>query len=761
MIISWTPVVVTDIVGSVLTLLIAVLCVYRAWEWLRRKPNDIFRHYLFLLTFAFVLFAVSRSFGHLVKQILDLRGLDHLWRQISPFSGAVNTTTFVIAASFSIYFNRLQKVHQEIEKYKNSLESLVEKRTRMLEESHATLETVLNSANPICMVNLDFEIIDANKAYYEIWPKQSATGEKMKCYESRPGRTCATSSCPVKLIKGGTEEVVNKQSKDFDGGETRDFIITARPFRDPEGRLIGVVESFQDITDQERAAAELMAEREQLNVTLRSLGEGVITTDTTGNITLINKAAEEITGWSQEDALGRPFEEVFNVFDEDPDSTVDQPMDKTISSGYETIAKPKRLVTRDGEQKLVSERGAPIRDVESRVTGIVLVFRDVTEQRRMEEEFAKIQKLESVGILAGGIAHDFNNILTAIVGNINLAMSRVDQEDPVHDLLASAEKASNRARNLTMQLLTFSSGGEPVKKIATIQDIIRDSASFILRGSNVQCGYKFAENIWTVEIDPGQIGQVIQNITMNGDAAMADGGTIEIECNNYLQEEASPVLAAGQYVRIAIRDQGAGIPPEIIDRIFDPFFSTKEEGSGLGLATTHSIISKHQGHIEVDSELGKGTVFTIYLPASGEAVAVSKGKEAKPQEGGGGRRIMVMDDDEMIRSLVGKMLSMLGYETLFAGDGKEAIRIYLDAHERKEEIALTIMDLTIPGGMGGKEAVSEFLKIDPEAKIIVSSGYSNDPIISNFKDYGFRAAMTKPFKLKDLQEALGEVLGEE
>ena len=754
--ISWTPVVLVDVVGSIFTLFIALACAHNSWLWLHRKANDIFRQYVFLVTSAFVVFAVSRSFGHLLKQLLLFSDLDTVWRSISPFSGAVNTATFMVIFSFCIYFNRLKGVHLQVEKYRSGLEDLVKERTRQLEESNLTLDTVLNSANPICMVNLDFEILSANKAYYEIWPKRAAEGEVLRCYESRPGSACGTDSCPVRMIRQGSDEVVEQSVKQLAGGRSAEFIVTARPFRGADGSIIGVVSSFQDITEQKKVTAELLAERERLNVTLRSIGDGVITTDTSGNIILLNRAAEKITGWHQAEALGRPFDEVFNIMEEhDPDATIQDKMTETISSAYETLQEPKTLHTKAGEEKLVSEHGAPVRDEQSRIIGSVLVFRDVTESSHLEDELAKIQKLESVGVLAGGIAHDFNNILTAILGNINLALRKTAEGDQIHDLLASAEKAAVRAQGLTSQLLTFAKGGEPVRKLSTIPEMIRDSAGFVLRGSNVQCAYRFADDLWTAEIDTDQISQVVQNIVLNASDAMPDGGTIDIDCVNHLSDDDTPFLRAGKYVKISIVDRGSGIPAELMEKIFDPFFSTKEKGSGLGLATTHAIVKNHEGHIEVESKEGEGAVFTIYLPASAESPDVLEEREQLPVIGtGGSGRLMVMDDDEMIRELVGKMLEGLGYETLFAEDGEEAIRLYREAMDRGEQIIGVIMDLTIPGGMGGKEAVQEILKLNPGARVVVSSGYSNDPILANFRDYGFCAAMVKPFKIRDLEEII-------
>ncbi|MCK4838688.1 MAG: PAS domain S-box protein [Desulfobulbaceae bacterium] len=755
MIFSWNPVVIVDIVGSILTLAIAILCFYNSLLWYRQKPNDIFRHYIFLLTLTFVLFAVSRSFGHLLKQLLSYSDLSNVWMIISPYSGSVNTVTFVIVASFSLYFNRLQKVHNEVEEYKSGLERLVEERTRQLEKVNLTLETVLDSANPICLVNLDFEILKANKAYYEYWPEKMADGGVLKCFESRPGSGCRTESCPVNLIGQGMDEVVEQFSKELSNGEMAEFIITARPFRDINDKVVGIVESFQDITVQTHAAKEMLAEREQLNVTLRSIGDGVITTDTDGVIVLINKAAEEVTGWPQAEAVGRQFYEVFDLLDKSPGYKVE---DLIVGVGSTSRSAPKKLLKKDGTLVLVSESVALIRDMDSRAIGAVLVFSDVTQKIKTDEELSKVAKLESVGVLAGGIAHDFNNILTAIMGNINLAMIRVGPESEIYKLLSSAEKASARAKNLTQQLLTFSMGGEPIKSIATIQEIIKDSAEFVLCGSNVQCEYAFGEDLWAVEVDTGQISQVIQNIILNGSASMAGGGTITVNCTNHYNDKDTFFLKAGQYVKVSFVDQGVGIPADKIDKIFDPFFTTKKTGSGLGLAISHSIIKNHDGHIEVESKLGVGSTFTFYLPASGEVHQSSAKQELVPNNVEGEGRIMIMDDDDMIRELVGNMLESIGFGAVLARDGEEAIKLYLESKEKDEPIVAIIMDLTIPGGMGGKEAVQEILKIDPEVKVIVASGYSNDPILADYRDYGFSAAMIKPFKLQEMREVVSLVL---
>ena len=405
-----------------------------------------------------------------------------------------------------------------------------------------------------------------------------------------------------------------------------------------------------------------------------------------------------------------------------------------------------------GRGKVVefSREGSPLRAAGTHL--------DISERKRTEEALLKVRKLESVGILAGGIAHDFNNILAAILGNISFALMTTDPKDEIYELLLESEKASLRAKDLTQQLLTFAKGGEPVKKIAAIDEVIKDSADFVLRGSNVRCAFKFSAELWPVAVDMGQISQVIQNIIINASQAMPTGGIIAIDCSNYCLEPSAMIpLSSGEYIKIVIKDQGVGIPADMLDKIFDPYFTTKQKGSGLGLAITHSIISKHDGHIAVDSEPGQGTSFTIYLPASrNRPVHDQKDVVVSPVTGQG--KVMIMDDEEMIRSLVERSLSSIGYEVVVAEDGDKAVRLYQEAMEAGAPIDLIIMDLTIPGGMGGKDIVKEIHKIDPEAKVIVSSGYSNDPVMANFSKYGFCAAMVKPFRMQELMEVVAKAV---
>jgi nitrogen-specific signal transduction histidine kinase/CheY-like chemotaxis protein len=385
------------------------------------------------------------------------------------------------------------------------------------------------------------------------------------------------------------------------------------------------------------------------------------------------------------------------------------------------------------------------------------VMSDITDRKKMQAELQKIQKLESIGILAGGIAHDFNNILASIMGNINLIKMSFAQGQEEYDRLTMIEKATSRATDLTRQLLTFSRGGAPIKKTILIREIIMESARFSLRGSNVKCEFNLAGELWPTEADEGQMSQVIRNLVINADQAMPEGGTICFRAENaVLSQKSGLPLKDGSYLKISIEDRGAGIPEEQLKKIFDPYFTTKQGGSGLGLAIVYSIIKNHDGHITVKSTLGEGTVFTLFLPASDKQVSEEKPASEVPIRGKG--RILVMDDDAMLRKVAGAMLTNLGYEVGFAKDGAEAIELYANALNTAQPFDAVIMDLTIPGGMGGKEAIIKIRSIDPHVKAIVSSGYSQDAIMANYREHGFADVITKPYKMIDLSSIIHKVI---
>jgi len=420
-------------------------------------------------------------------------------------------------------------------------------------------------------------------------------------------------------------------------------------------------------------------------------------------------------------------------------------------------ANPAVLVSRDGTERLISCSVAPIFDREVKIIGGVLVFSDITEKRRMQEELLKVEKLDSIGVLAGGIAHDFNNILTAIIGNVALTKRYAEPGSKVFDKMGEIEKAAFRARDLTQQLLTFSKGGEPVKKTLFLDRIFHDSAQFALGGSSVGLEYAPPAELWPVEADEGQISQVINNLVINAVQAMPNGGVIQGGLKNITLSADSPLpLPQGRYIELTLRDCGTGISRQNLSRIFDPFFTTKKRGSGLGLATAYSIIEKHHGYITVDSQLGQWTLFRVYLPASDRKVVDRPEFGAEMARGTG--KILIMDDEEIILEVVRDILSHAGYTVELARDGREMLDRYQDARLQGAAYDVVILDLTIPGGMGGKEAVGHLLKLDPQAKAIVSSGYSNDPVMADFSSFGFRGAVTKPYKIEELCKVVSEVM---
>jgi PAS domain S-box-containing protein len=522
-------------------------------------------------------------------------------------------------------------------------------------------------------------------------------------------------------------------------------------------------ELLAEIGERKRVEQSLAAEKERLAITLSSIADGVITTDVNGKVVALNKVAEQLTGWRQDEAAGKKVSEVFRIGWREKGEEGKNPVDQALGGGQTVSFDSSPLLTRDGREIIVADSGSPIRDKDSRIVGAVLVFRDITGKLRTDEELLKLKKLESVGLLAGGIAHDFNNLLMAILGNISMAVQLTKPEDQIHRLLAGAEKASLRAKNLTQQLLTLAKGGEPIKETSSVGQVIRESADFVLHGGKVDCKIAAPENLWLVDIDRGQVGQVVQNLILNARQAMPAGGTIRIDCANLeatAHEDPDPLLPKEQtYVKIAVTDTGVGMPANVLDKIFDPYFSTKQEGSGLGLAITHSIIKKHQGAITVESKPGTGTTFKIYLPASKGKMAEAKDESVSvvpvlPEN----IRVLVMDDDELVRGTAEAMLAHLGCTTVMAGDGAEALAQFKDARGKGRPFDLVIMDLTIPGGMGGREAVTLVRQEDPAAKVVVASGYSTDPVLANYRDYGFSAAIAKPFQLNELRKTIKDLL---
>ena len=499
-------------------------------------------------------------------------------------------------------------------------------------------------------------------------------------------------------------------------------------------------------------------EKTRLAVTLKSIGDGVISTDINTKIIMLNPVASQMTGWSEEEAIGKSIEKVFTIVKEGTDLPVESPINKVLETGeIVELANHTELISKDGNRINIADSGAPVRSTDGDIMGVVLVFRDVTSEKENFNEKLKSQKLESIGILAGGIAHDFNNLLMGIQGNLSLILNFYEIEDEIKELILDAGKASKRAAQLTKQLLTFSKGGEPNIQDVAIEKIIKETTGFILTGSNVKYQFEIDKNLCYAKVDKGQISQVIENLIINARQSMPKGGTITITLKNVSSEEVKQnKLTQKQYISITIKDTGYGIDAENLNKIFDPYFSTKSTGSGLGLATVFSIISKHNGKIKVTSKKGKGSAFTIYLPAGQKNVDNSLGNEknanqSSPLKG----KVLVMDDEAFIRKLLSVMLDKLGYEVLTAENGEEAIKIYKKfTIESGNQIKFVMLDLTIPGGMGGQETAKKLLEINKDVKMIVMSGYTDDPVVAMYKEYGFYAALSKPFDLEHFNNLL-------
>ncbi|MHB1349018.1 MAG: hybrid sensor histidine kinase/response regulator [Desulfobulbaceae bacterium] len=657
--------------------------------------------------------------------------------------------------------NKFAAAHADLIRKSDELQKEIAKQARTeheLREAQASMDNIFNSSIPICITSTGYDIIKANAAYYAMFEGDGRKKATLKCYTSRPGSACNTDRCPVKLISQGKEEVVEECAKIDEAGKPSYFIVTARPYRNAAGEVVGIVESFQDITLRKSAENLLAMEKERLAITLRSIGDGVITTDLKGNILMLNRVAEYLCDWPMDEAVGQPLEEVYHVVDFTTRKRIENPVQRVISTGRAVnITAGAVLIARDGWERFITDSAAPILDQRGNLFGVVLVFRDISEKRLLESEISKLEKLKAIGQLAGGIAHDFNNLLTAILGNISLARISADPASAIVSKLEMAEKAVMRARGLTQQLLTFAKGGAPIKKVISLDQLLRESVEFTLRGSNCLFDFEIAADLRPVLADSGQIAQVMNNLIINANQAMPDGGTVTVRATNFITEgEDSLPLDPGRYVRVTCSDQGSGIPADQLPFVFDPYFTTKKTGSGLGLSTVYSIIRRHGGCITVASQEGLGTTFTFYLPAA--EAPTGKEREAPREILKGAGRILVMDDDDTVREVAGMMLTELGYSPTLVVNGQEALAAYAKALDEGSPFACVILDLTIPGGMGGRETMARLVELDGEVKGIVSSGYSSDPVVADYGKYGFKAAVNKPYRLDELSRVLHQAL---
>ena len=482
-----------------------------------------------------------------------------------------------------------------------------------------------------------------------------------------------------------------------------------------------------------------------------------------------------IGSWELDAGRGRMFwsDQTYKVFGYEPGQcepgfeSILARVDKDDKAEFERYAKsclqlaevPKkecsidyRITLPDGSIRRLHGKAEVIRDhlgAPVRISGTV---QDFTWRDMVEAELLKAQKLESLGELAGGIAHDFNNLLVGILGNVSIAKEYLKPGEPVYSMMNQIEKAAMRTKSLTSQLLTFSRGGEPVKNVSNITQLVRDTAELVLRDTGLELIFDAEEDVWPVEVDEAQIAQVMNNIVLNARHAMSNNGTVAITLRNVVigDNDGLP-LESGDYVRITVKDTGKGISAKYIHKVFDPFFTTKDKASGLGLAVSYSIVKRHKGHISVASKEGFGAAFNVYLNRAGVVAQT----EERPLAGSG--RVLVVDDEELVRDVALDMLKLLGYEAQFASDGASAIELYKKAQSEGAPFSAVIMDLTMPG-MSGMEAMKKILALDKDARGIVSSGFSKDPVMSEYKNYGFKAVLVKPYRMSEFSKAVKSVV---
>lgn len=645
---------------------------------------------------------------------------------------------------------RGRELEEEIRRQESDLRSLRQSEEEL--KRWNIIHTALFEVAPdgILVVGENGNIVSLNRRMYGMWelPEEPGAGipaERIfQHIRDRISTPRESRENLEKLLKSADE----KERLEIRTVNGRTIDCHSASIRGSEGGQYGRVIYFRDLSEQRDSEAKYRSFMQSF--------EGIVFR---GGLDFVpfffDGAVERITGYREEDFLaGNPtWDKIIH-----PDDLKSLPgAGKLSTEPHFQIDREYRIVRRDGEHRWIREYVQNVCDSADRPIAVQGTLYDVTESKKMREEMLRIQKLESIGVLAGGIAHDFNNLLTSILGNISLAKLYSEPDNRVHDVLSEAEKASERARDLTRQLLTFSRGGTPVKKGTEIQKLVRDSVDFALRGTKVKSEFQIAEDVHTVSGDAGQLYQVFHNLAINAEQAMRQGGLLRVSVTNVKIDKSGVLpLEPGDYVLITFQDQGEGIPPKHLPRIFEPYFSTKKTGSGLGLAIVYSIVRKHEGTISVESQVGEGATFMVYLPAGGKAIAAEKKVEGQPSRGAG--RILVMDDEESVRNVAGALLNHLGYQVEVAADGLEALHRYESAKKSGRSFDAVIMDLTVPGGMGGTEAVAHLIEFDPDARVIVSSGYANDPILAAYQDYGFSGVIAKPYQVAELAAVLKKVL---
>ena len=601
----------------------------------------------------------------------------------------------------------------------------------------------------------DYEILDFNKAFEEI------TGITKKTAQGKPAS---------RLYGTGSPPYIDQYNAVASSGVP----VVFEAYFEPMGKYFNIsvfspakdhfATVFTDITAHKLADLKLAAEREQLSVTLRSIGDGVITTDNDGRVVLINKVTETLTGWLQEEAVGKPIDEVFHIINEHTRERCESPVALVLKAGTVIgLANHTILVARDGTERIIADSGAPIRDIEGRIIGVVLVFRDITERIKIEADLLHAQKMEAIGTLVGGIAHEFNNVLGIIIGNTELAIDEVPDWNPVYQNLDEIKIASLRAKDVVKQLLNFSRKGDTTRKPIDIRLIVKESIK-LLRASiptTVEIRSEIPDKVSNILADPTQIHQIMFNLCTNSAHAMSkEGGMLEIKIAevtiDHVQAQKQPNLRAGSFVKLSVNDTGHGIDPKFMDRIFDPYFTTKEvgKGTGMGLAVVHGIVTHYEGTILVNSKLSKGTTFDVFFPST-EQIGTDE-KTDKDKLPVGNENILFIDDEIALVKLGKQILEPLGYQVTTEISAPKALELIRSDPDHYD---LVITDMTMPLMTGGRLS-EEILKIRKDMPIIICTGFSETLNKEKSVSLGIRQYLEKPVNKKNMAETVRKVLDE-
>ena len=541
-------------------------------------------------------------------------------------------------------------------------------------------------------------------------------------------------------------------------GEERIIAWHNAVLRDAEGNITTTLSSGADITDRVTATAALHEEKERLAVTLASIGDAVIATDRRGDVTLLNAVAEQLTGWSSDEALGKPLSQIFNVVNELTGEACDSPVERVLATGNIVgLANHTALIARDGQKRAVADSAAPIRSHDGEVIGVVLVFRDITESRRLEEMAQRGQRLETAGTIAGQVAHDFNNLLAPLMSYPELIRDELDADHPALKFVDQIEQAAEQMADINQQLLTLGRRGHYRLTTVNLNDVVKQAVEGVASSDGrIRVELSLDDGLMNIRAGSAQIHRAVLNLVTNAMDAMSDGGCLRMKTENYYVDSPQGMYARvprGEYAKLTISDTGDGIPTDLLPKVFDPFFTTKQtdktRGSGLGLSVVHAVVEDHNGFVDYESETGKGTTFYLYFPITRDAA----GCDEPTTLAGGGEKVLVVDDDQMQREVTSRLLAKLGYTVTVVESGEKAVDII-----RRERFELVVLDMVMPPGIDGAETYKRALALQPDLRAVIISGYADASRVEEAQGLGAGQFVRKPLTLKSIAVAVRQEL---